>query len=200
MVSRVEAWFDSRGLGTPAWHGLGTGVGGERWRAMADGESVFLKCGDPQILAAEADGLNALAAAKALRVPALYDSAIVEREGYLLMEWLPLVANSAGAAARLGEALARLHLMRRPRFGWPRNNFIGATPQFNREGDDWLAFFREQRLGFQLRLAGEDGHRGAFQEAGAELMAGMHKLFAGYSPHASLLHGDLWGSNWGVLA
>jgi fructosamine-3-kinase len=199
VASRAEAWFDSRGLGAPLWRGLGSGVGGDRWCATAGGENLFLKCGDAQILAAEADGLKALAAAREVRVPVVHDSGTVEREGYLLMEWLPLVDNPAGAAARLGEALARLHLVRRPRFGWPRSNFIGATPQFNREGEDWIAFFREQRLGFQLRLAGEDGHRGAFQEAGAELMAGMHKLFAGYTPQPSLLHGDLWSGNWGAL-
>ena len=186
-----------------SWQALGEGVGGERWRVRQSDADWFLKTGDEAILAAEADGLKALAACKALRVPRVQASGRVEREGYLLMEWLPLidmgVRNSSGAAARLGEALARQHLMRRPRFGWPRNNFIGATPQFNREGDDWLGFFREQRLGFQLRLAAEDGHRG-LQESAATLVAGLPRLFAGYTPHPALLHGDLWSGNWGVLA
>ncbi|HEX4300988.1 MAG TPA: fructosamine kinase family protein [Gammaproteobacteria bacterium] len=199
LQERVEAAFAAQSLGTPVWRALGAGVGGERWRLDADGGSLFLKTGDADILAAEADGLKALAAAKALRVPAVYASGTAEREGYLLMEWLPLVRNSAGAAARLGEALARQHLMRRQRFGWPRSNFIGATPQFNRESEDWIGFFREQRLGFQLRLAAEDGHRGELQDAAATLVAGLPKLFAGYTPHPALLHGDLWSGNWGVL-
>jgi len=182
-----------------SWQALGEGVGGERWHLRIADADWFLKTGDDAILAAEADGLKALAACGALRVPRVHAVGRVEREGYLLMEWLPLARNSSGAAARLGEALARQHLKRRPRFGWPRSNFIGATPQFNREGDDWLGFFREQRLGFQLRLAAEDGHRG-LQDSAAALVTGLPKFFAGYTPHPALLHGDLWGGNWGVLA
>jgi fructosamine-3-kinase len=199
VQEEVERALAGRSLGAPSWHALGTGVGGERWRLDADGESLFLKTGDTDILAAEADGLHALAAAGALRVPQVHAAGAAEGEGFILMEWLELARGSSGAAARLGEALARLHLVRQPRFGWPRNNFIGATPQFNREGEDWIGFFREQRLGFQLRFAAEDGHRGALQEAGAQLVAGLGKLFSGYTPHPALLHGDLWGGNWGVL-
>jgi protein-ribulosamine 3-kinase len=202
MQEEVERALAGRSLEAPAWHVLGTGVGGERWRLDADGESLFLKTGDADILAAEADGLHALAAVGALRVPQVRATGTAEGEGFILMEWLSLmdmgVREASGAAARLGEALARLHLIRRPRFGWPRNNFIGATPQFNREGEDWIGFFREQRLGFQLRLAAEDGHR-ALQDSAATLVAGLPKLFAGYAPHPALLHGDLWGGNWGVL-
>jgi fructosamine-3-kinase len=184
--------------GALSWQALGEGVGGERWRLRLSDTDWFLKIGDEAILAAEADGLKALAAAGALRVPRVHASGSVEREGYLLMEWLPLLRNGSGAAAHLGEALARQHLMRRARFGWPRSNFIGTTPQFNREGDDWLGFFREQRLGFQLRLAAEDGHRD-LQDSAVVLVAGLPKLFAGYTPHPALLHGDLWSGNWGVL-
>jgi fructosamine-3-kinase len=187
-------------LGPVRWQPLGAGVGGARWRLTdAAGASWLLKCGDPAILAAEADGLAALAAAGALRVPQVADAGEAGGEGYILMEWLDLVRDSSPSAARLGEALARLHLQRQARFGWPRSNFIGATPQFNREGEDWPAFFREQRLGFQLRLAAEDGHRGELQEEGARLVECLPRFFEGYSPHPALLHGDLWGGNWGGL-
>lgn len=199
LEQTLGALLAERAPGALSWQALGEGVGGERWRIRQSDKDWFLKAGDEAILAAEADGLKALAACKALRVPQVHASGSVEREGYLLMEWLPLMRNSSGAAARLGEALARQHLMRRPRFGWPCNNFIGATPQFNREGDDWIGFFREQRLGFQLRLAAEDGHRG-LQGSAAVLVAGLPRFFDGYTPHPSLLHGDLWSGNWGVLA
>jgi protein-ribulosamine 3-kinase len=202
VQEEIERVLAGRSLEAPSWHALGMGVGGERWRLDADGESLFLKTGDADILAAEAGGLRALAAAGALRVPQVHAAGRAEGEGFILMEWLSLMdmgaRGSSGAAARLGEALAHLHLIRQSRFGWPRNNFIGATPQFNREGDDWIGFFREQRLGFQLRLAAEDGRR-ALQDSAATLVAGLPKLFAGYTPHPALLHGDLWGGNWGVL-
>ena len=199
LAARLDALLTERGPGAPAWHALGTGVGGTRWHLKQEDRDWFLKAGDAELLASEADGLTTLAAAGAIRVPRVEDSGAVEGEGYLLLEWLPLMHSPSGSAARLGEALAALHLQRAPRFGWPRNNFIGATPQFNRESEDWLSFFREQRLGFQLRLAGENGYRGRLQESGAELMAGMPGLFKGYTPHPALLHGDLWGGNWGAI-
>ncbi|HSN18920.1 MAG TPA: fructosamine kinase family protein [Gammaproteobacteria bacterium] len=184
---------------SPVWHALGEGVGGRRWRLEQEHQIWFLKTGDAELLAAEADGLLGLAGAGALHVPHVEDHGAIEGEGFLLLEWLPLANAGSGSAARLGEALARQHLQHRAQFGWHRHNFIGATPQFNRESDDWVDFFRQQRLGFQLQLAAEDGHRGRLQELGAELMAALPRFFAGYKPHPALLHGDLWGGNWGVL-
>ena len=199
LTARLDALLAERGAGVPAWHALGAGVGGMRWHIKQADREWFLKAGDAELLASEADGLNTLAAAGSLRVPRVEGSGTVEGEGWLLLEWLPLTRNSSQSAARLGESLAALHLQKAPRFGWPRNNFIGATPQFNRESEDWVSFFREQRLGFQLRLAGENGHRGHLQESGARLMAGLSGFFKGYAPHPALLHGDLWGGNWGVI-
>jgi protein-ribulosamine 3-kinase len=183
-----------------SWRPLGEGVGGARWRLGVEGRYWFVKVGDAEMLAAEADGLGALAACGALRVPRVLDAGAAGEEGFLLLEWLPLVRGSVGDAARLGEALARQHLAPVERFGWPRANFIGATPQFNTPSGDWPAFFREQRLGFQLRLAAENGHRGELQTHGAELMAGLSAFFTGYKPAPALLHGDLWGGNWGTVA
>lgn len=199
LASHVEALLTERGPGAPFWQALGEGVGGTRWRIRQGDQDWFLKTGDAEVLAAEADGLRALAAAGALRVPRVEHQCTLEGEGYLLMEWLPLARDSVASAARLGEALARQHLLKVRRFGWQRQNFIGATPQFNREGDDWVAFYREQRLGFQLRLAGENGYRGRLQESGGLLVARLAQFFSGYAPHPALLHGDLWGGNWGAL-
>ena len=195
MNTQLTAWLTERHPGTPQWQSLGTGVGGERWRIRQGDLDFFCKTGDAELLAAEADGLSGLAECGALRVPVIFTAG----EGFVLMEWLPLSHAGAQSAARLGEALARQHLQAAPRFGWHRHNFIGATPQFNRVSDDWIVFFREQRLGFQLQLAAEDGHRGRLQEQGAELMAALPQFFAGYKPHPALLHGDLWGGNWGVM-
>jgi len=199
LANHVAALLAERGPGVPAWQALGTGVGGSRWRIRQGDQDWFLKSGDAEVLAAEADGLRALADAAALRVPRVEACGAVQGEGYLLLEWLPLMRGSAGAAARLGEALARQHLAYGGRFGWPRHGFIGATPQFNRESDDWVGFFREQRLGFQFRLAAENGHRGRLQETGARLLTDLPKLFSSHAPPPALLHGDLWGGNWGTL-
>ena len=185
--------------GGPVWHALGEGVGGARWRLGWGDELWFVKTGNSEILVAEADGLAALAGSAVVRVPAVLASYTGPEGSYLLLEWLPLAQKQPASAARLGEALAALHLKRASGFGWPRHNFIGATPQFNTPGDDWAVFFRDQRLRFQLRLAAENGYHGVLQEQGERLAIGLSRFFAGYTPRPALLHGDLWGGNWGSL-
>lgn len=200
--ARVEGLLEAAApvSGRAQWHALGIGVGGARWCLRWGEDSWFVKSGEAEILAAEADGLEALAAAAVLRVPAVIACGTDGDTGYLVLEWLTLTRSSGAMAARLGEALARQHLQPAAMFGWPRHNFIGATPQFNTVSGDWAAFFREQRLNFQLRLAAENGYRGALQEAGAKLAAELPRFFSGYRAQPALLHGDLWGGNWGSLA
>ncbi len=182
------------------WRPAGRGVGGDTWRVQAADAAGFLKIADePQRLVMEAEGLLALAECGAVRVPQVLATGEAGGTGFLLMEWLELGRKTQPAAARLGEQLARQHRCPGEQFGWRRHNFIGATPQFNTQSDDWLKFFREQRLGFQLRLAAENGYRDGLQERGARLLESLPMFFAGYAPQPSLLHGDLWGGNWGVL-
>ncbi len=100
----------------------------------------------------------------------------------------------------MGEALARLHAATGTAFGLDRDNAIGAAPQPNAPSDDWVAFFRERRLGYQLGLAARNGHLGAIQERGQRLLEALPAFFAGHRPQPSLLHGDLWGGNRAMLA
>ena len=86
------------------------------------------------------------------------------------------------------------------RFGFDRDNFLGTTPQPNGWMDGWVAFWRERRLGCQLRLAAENGYGGKLQTLGERLMDALPAFFDGYAPQPSLLHGDLWGGNHGYLA
>jgi fructosamine-3-kinase len=153
------------------------------------------------MLSAEADGLAALASCHAVRVPQIFAAGNCEDVGHLIMEWLDFdpAANRVNAATHLGTALARQHRQSAGYFGWMRHNFIGPTPQFNTPSDDWPGFFREHRLGFQLRLAAENGYRGELQAQGARLLERLPAYFSRYSPAPSLLHGDLWNGNWGVL-
>ena len=87
-----------------------------------------------------------------------------------------------------------------PRFGWPRDNTIGTTPQVNAWGDDWAEFFRDRRIAPQLALAARNGHGGALQRDGERLLAAIPALLAGHAPAPSLLHGDLWSGNAACLA
>ncbi len=150
------------------------------------------------MFAVEAAGLEALAATRTLRVPQVIAHGNADGQSYLVLEYLDL--HTHGDARRLGEQLAALHRCSADRFGFAQDNFIGSTPQPNRWQADWLTFWRDQRLGFQLRLAAHHGLDPALQESGAKLQAALPDFFAGYAPQPSLLHGDLWGGNHAFLA
>lgn len=200
--ANVELLIHDTGAGAECrWQSLGRGVGGCTWRVACDDIIWFVKTADDALdmFNAEADGLKALAECGAVRVPRVLATGEQGGEAFLVMEGLMLDRKTGAAAARLGEALAHQHQRLGERFGWYRNNFIGATPQFNAPAEDWLQFFRDHRLGFQLRLAAENGYRGDLQERGAELMGKLSAFFIGYTPRPSLLHGDLWAGNWGAL-
>lgn len=151
------------------------------------------------MFAAEADGLAALRAAGAIRVPQVVTSGGDGDDAWLVLEWLDLVALDASAGAALGESLARQHRLPQPRFGWSRDNFIGATPQANGWSDDWLAFWREKRLHPQLRLAARNRLPSRTIDRGERLLADCEAFFRTHRPVASLLHGDLWSGNAAAL-
>lgn len=175
-----------------------------RWRG--EGGDVFVKLAGVDALPAfeaEAEGLQGLAAANALRVPAVLALGEAGGHALLALEWLDLqpAAESDGALqARLGERLAMQHRMTAPRFGWHRDNTIGATPQQNAWDDDWVRFFRERRLGVQLDLAARNGLGAHGVDRGRDLAERCGAFFSSYRPVPSLLHGDLWGGNWGSVA
>jgi fructosamine-3-kinase len=155
---------------------------------------------DLSMLEAEAAGLAELAQANAVRVPAVHAVGTSGEHAFLALEWLELGSATPASESRLGELLAWQHRVSAPRFGWHRDNTIGSTPQLNGWHDDWVTFFRERRLRFQLDLARRNGHAGALADRAAKLLELMGAFFASHRPVPSLLHGDLWGGNWSADA
>ncbi len=147
------------------------------------------------MFAAEADGLAALRDTATLRVPRVIAQGHDDDNAWLVLEWLDLVPLDARTGAALGAALAALHSVPRDRFGWARDNFIGATPQVNGWSDDWHAFWRDRRLHAQLRLAAHNRLPSRLIDRGERLAADCGAFFRTYQPKPSLLHGDLWGGN-----
>ncbi|HEX5339193.1 MAG TPA: fructosamine kinase family protein [Gallionella sp.] len=166
-----------------------------------DGRQFFLKLNAAQqhaAFAAEAAGLNEIAATQTIRVPQPVTHGAAGVYAYLVLEYLDL--DERGNAAMLGAQLAALHRCRTKQFGFAQDNFIGATPQPNAWANDWPTFWREQRLGYQLRLAAENGYGGNLQMLGKNLLDALPTFFDGYTPQPSLLHGDLWSGNHGFVA
>lgn len=167
-------------------------------RLVAGAREAFLKRmpaarGDE--LAAEADGLAALADTPGLRVPAVLARGEAGGEAYLLLEHIALRPPRGGASAALGEAVAALHRRCGERHGWHRDNFLGGTPQRNRPATDWVLFYRDCRLRPQWRLARDNGAGAGLLAAVERVMELLPERLAGHAPAPSLLHGDLWAGN-----
>lgn len=169
------------------------------WRLPGADRDIFIKTGRSASLpmfTAEADGLTELAGANVLRVPEVFAVDHVKNTAFLALEWLPFERADEHVERQFGERLALMHRETASEFGWHRDNTIGLTPQHNTWSADWVAFFREHRLGYQLNLAAEKGYGGELQNMGRQLLKRLPVFFEGYDPVPSLLHGDLWGGNW----
>jgi fructosamine-3-kinase len=169
----------------------------QTYRLEKDGRCFFLKLNadaPSAMFEAEQRALQAMAETQTIRVPQPIARGESGGIRFLVLEHLELSRGGA-SWAKLGEELANLHRHASPnsRHGWTESNFIGSTPQPNSWHDDWISFWREERLGHQLRLAADDGHRFNNTE---RLLTGLDSLLA-HRPVPSLLHGDLWGGNIG---
>jgi len=154
---------------------------------------VFAKwrTGSPAgFFAAEADGLERLAATDTVRVPASLGFRDGGACGAIVMTWIPGGARSRDAQADAGRTLALLHGQRGLKPGLERDNVIGALPQANeaRPGETWQGFFRRQRIealagalapGVRRKLDAFDFSRFVDEPAGG----------------CALVHGDLWSGN-----
>ena len=151
-------------------------------------------------LEAEMDGLAALRATRCVRVPEVLG--VTEGEGgqwVLEVEWLELASLEKASGARLGEQLAELHRFtgadEQATYGWPRDNYIGASPQSNQAHHNWAGFFAAERLRPQLSLAAANGMERTLRDKGERLAENLGAFFIDYRPAPSLLHGDLWSGN-----
>ena len=180
---------------------VGGGCINEAVRLRGDGRDFFVKLNDASkadMFAAEAAGLDEIAASGTVRVPEPVCWGVAAGSAYLVLEYLSV--GHAGNGAVFGERLAAMHRVTQPQFGWKRDNTIGSTLQVNTPDPAWTRFFRERRLGFQLDLAERNGWGGELLRLGDDLRSRVEGLFDGYRPQPSLLHGDLWSGNYAYLA
>lgn len=166
-----------------------------------DEQRYFVKTnasGQKAMFEAEARGLQALASSETLKVPKPVCFGENSSQSYIVMEYLDM--SGRVDMVTLGEQLALMHQVTADQFGWEINNTIGDTFQANKYMTDWLNFWRQQRLGFQLELAAKNGYGGELQLLGEQLLIEMPKLFADREIIPAMLHGDLWGGNVAGLA
>jgi fructosamine-3-kinase len=171
------------------------------FRLQGADRSYFIKLNGADLLGmfeAEFAGLQELAKTQSVRIPAPVVCGKTGEHSFLVLEYLEFGCSNKGSERLFGQQLALMHQQQQPYFGWHRNNTIGSTLQINSQSHDWQDFWREQRLGLQLKLAKNNGYGGRLQANGERLCCDISAFFEHYQPQPSLLHGDLWAGNTAV--
>ncbi|XP_016146395.1 ketosamine-3-kinase [Sinocyclocheilus grahami] len=164
--------------------------------------------------------LEAILATNTVKVPRPVKVVDLERSGALLIMEHVEMRSLNKYSSKLGEQLADLHLYNKKqtekqnkeqqtvgkgsgtseiqlanKFGFHVATCCGYIPQVNDWQDDWVSFFAQQRLQYQLSLVEQSyGDREA-RELWAKLQLKIHQLFTDVEVVPALLHGDLWGGN-----
>jgi protein-ribulosamine 3-kinase len=144
----------------------------------------------------EANGLKELIKSKAIRIPEVLEFG----KDYILLEYINSGNRKKNFSEEFGQRFANMHKFTSESFGYFEDNYIGSNIQNNipdeQEKVDWVSFYFNKRILFQLQLAEKFGN------ATEELRRGISKLedrinqiiTTGDKP--SLLHGDLWSGNY----
>lgn len=163
--------------------------------------SFFLKWNpDPvaDMFLREAEGLAELQKAKShfLKIPDVIAASNRQSKfHFLILEYIK-PAVSVHCDENLGKGLAEIHALVSCQFGLQGPSYCGLTPQDNRWKPHWPAFYIENRLTYILALIRA---KSAVQPSDLVLFDRLFSKLPAIlpaTPHASLIHGDLWSGNY----
>ncbi|GLT44951.1 hypothetical protein SLA2020_188220 [Shorea laevis] len=169
-------------------------------RYDTDAGSFFVKTNrniGPSMFEGEALGLDAMYKTRTIRVPKPFKVGSLPTGGsYIIMEFVEFGASRSNQSV-LGRKLAEMHKAGKSEngFGFDVDNTIGSTPQINTWSSDWIQFYGEHRLGYQLKLAQKQYGDSTIYQKGQRLIQKMAPLFENIVIEPCLLHGDLWSGN-----
>ncbi|MDQ6956319.1 MAG: fructosamine kinase family protein, partial [Mariprofundaceae bacterium] len=195
--------FDMSELDSATWLPVSGGSINQTYRVCLGSKALFVKLHQAKHISmfeAESAGLQALRAAKVIRVPEVYACGYDDEHSWLMMEHIILHSHNSMSERDFAQQLAEMHRCMGESFGWFRDNTIGSTLQINTISKDWISFYREHRLAYQLKLSKSNGFAASLQDKGERLKADLHVFFKGYEAQPSLLHGDLWSGNHAVAS
>lgn len=178
---------------------LGGGSINYTYRITAPKEKFLCKINKyssfPRLFEAEQAGLELLALQQVIRIPAVIAAGRINDSQVLLLEWIEQGLRTDAFWTSFGEQLAALHHIQQKQFGLDTDNYMGALPQNNQPADNWIDFFKRQRLQPQVKLAVD---RHLLDPAQLSRFEKLYQQLPGIFPvePASLLHGDLWSGNY----
>ena len=158
----------------------------------------FVKWNDatkyPGMFAAEAQGLQQLAAPGAIRIPRVISTGEHLQHQFIILEFIQSEPRSGEHWSLLGTQLATLHRTTQPTYGLDHNNYMGSMMQVNTTHHAWIDFFIANRLEAQLKRGTDNGAiPSAIRKKFNALYNRLHNLLITEPP--ALVHGDLWSGN-----
>jgi protein-ribulosamine 3-kinase len=163
------------------------------------GKEFFLKINssDKDLFIKEANGLNELRKANAIRVPEV----ILYKRDFLLTEFISKGNRSKNFFEDFGRRFAEMHKYQTNEFGFYEDNYIGSNPQENipsaSEENNWAEFYFNKRILFQFKLAEKNGYTtNELRKGISHLENNIHEIIGDSIEPPALLHGDLWGGNY----
>ena len=148
------------------------------------------------MFAAEYAGLNEIVNSHTISAPKPVCFGVTGTRSYIIMERIKRGAADKDTYVAFGRQLADMHRINHTQYGWHCANTIGSTPQINPLSDNWIEFWSESRLGYQLQLAARNGYGRHLAASGERLLERLPVFFINHTPSPSLLHGDLWSGNY----
>lgn len=146
----------------------------------------------------EANGLIELSKSMTIRIPAVlgFD------KDYILLEYISAGNKSKKFFENFGKNFAKMHKFTSENFGFYEDNYIGSNPQKNvpneTEKKDWVIFYFNKRILFQLQLAEKLGNSTEELRKGISKLENKISTIISTEEKPSLMHGDLWGGNYMV--
>lgn len=167
------------------------------YKVTCESTQYFVKfCVEFDALASELDGITALAESNTIRVPRPFLLESIDQVSVLVVEFIEL-DRPRYQYQMLASQLHAMHSQHGAYFGWHRDNYIGQSRQVNTKCENWLEFFVNHRLIYQLELAFKNGHLKKIQSLVEQVPDAVAEILRDHHPKPSLLHGDLWYGNLG---
>ena len=193
-----QSIIDDCGLAVTRYEAVHGGDINSCYCLFTNDAKYFLKVNDatlyPGMFQKEASGLQALNGRSVLQVPTVIKYGCVDKQQYLLMEWIEKGASGKPAWSTLGAGLATIHKHTAELFGWNEDNYIGSIPQENTQQVSCHQFFSDCRVMPLVELLCE---KNIFSELDHEAALAFCEDIRDFFPlePPSLLHGDLWSGN-----
>ncbi len=161
---------------------------GNCYRVKTDSGQYFIKhYSKPGVSIREAQGLKELANSNTVSVPRVLNS----DDHFLVLNFISQNPRAVDFQTRLGRDLAQLHKTSSSRYGFHEDNYIGSTPQKNSFKENWIEFYIENRLDFQVKLSADRDVLGIYKK----LRKRIPEILNSSLETPCLIHGDLWSGN-----